>query len=184
MAVTTVTITVNKYPVPLEGPPTLQRVQTAIPQHVLLCYGASTQAADGNQHELIASFDMPDGFVYQLTDFSVMAQGSNADMTFASISQLQVPYLYPTGEFIEQFLPCNSWGTTLQSGTTAVQRIWVPERLPGYPIQPGSTSLMTWRALSSGVPTGSMQAFVFARLLAFDQQQFSAWPIHTPTLVL
>lgn len=187
MAVTTINYSPPITQLPIQGVGTLPQSLTAIPQHALLFEGTEQMAADGNQLSIVATYELPRGYVYTLTDFEASIQAiATADLAYwESVLDLLVRYVNRSDQILTHRVPMNSWGAQLADGTYFHSRSYVPERLPSYPIFPSQeagVNQIEVTALSQSPPTSDCEYHTFARFLAFDQQQFENFPLHTPTI--
>lgn len=173
--------------IPIQGVGTLAQSFSAIPQHALLFEGFENLVHDANQLQINATYVLPGGYVYMLTDFEVsLLAESSADLAkWDPIFALDVRYQNRSGAILTHIVPCNSWGVFTTGSTQGFGRAYAPERIPSYPIFPSSdpgVNQIAGSAISSAALAADCDFHTFARFLAFDQQQFENFPLHTPQI--
>jgi len=192
------TVTTNFNPrvdiVPLQGPSTLNVAGSAIPQHVVRMSIRQDWPASGGSNNSLLVFNgyLPRNYAYILTDFSVALWADvAADVNnFGSVSGLSIQD-FPSQDSsgITEYIACNSWGQVTRGDSSLVPgygRIYMPERLPLYPIRQHWTDPtyvnIGWSAWNGVAVDGGGTAEFYARLLAYDLQQVENWPVNSPQI--
>lgn len=195
MAIEVFQPSVTKRVIPLEGVPTPVQAGTGIPQHVLVCSVSQdlTIATSGDVMLIYITIDGSTNFVYQLTDMALKIRSiSSADITaFSQVASAHQVTGFANESTEFQYIALNSWGVIgdgeIAGPTISASRIYVPERIPSYPVLVTSVPdmlNMTLRSGGGGVTTNPITVDLYARFLAFDQQQGIRWPINTPSIVV